>query len=163
MHPVKLIKICISVCLKIIYADVLLLHLCLIKKNIQVILMWAVKVKNCVKNTVNKAKFVNFNTVFLKKYHSAHHFSFKSSLANLLGNKVTDFYQKHWFLIFKVVAQRFELKADENSQFSFWFLTFSNNYPKIFFCFLAVLRGANNFHEKKPWDVVVFLRNIARK
>ena len=64
--------------------------------------------KNCVKNTVNDAKFVNFNTVFLKKYQSVYHFSFKSCLTNLLGNKITNFYQKHWLLIFKMVAQRFD-------------------------------------------------------
>ena len=139
MHPVKLIKICISVCLKIIYADVLLLHLCLIKKNIQVILMWAVKGKNCVKNTVNKAKFVNFNTVFLKKYHSAHHFSFKSSLANLLGNKVTNFYQKHWLLIFKMVAQRFEGWW----KFSIFILVsyFQQQLPKDFLLFSSSTQG----------------------
>ena len=62
--------------------------------------MWALKAENFVKNRVNDAKFVNFNT--------AHHFSFKSFLANLLGIKITNFYQKHWLLIFKMVAQRCE-------------------------------------------------------
>ena len=46
--------------------------------------MAALKVKNCVKKWINDAKFVNFNTVFLKKYLSAHDFPFKSCLANLL-------------------------------------------------------------------------------
>ena len=57
---------------------------------------------------VNDTKFVNFKTVFPKKYHSAHYFSFKSCLTKLLGNKITNFYQKQWLLIFKMVAQRFE-------------------------------------------------------
>ena len=100
MHHLKLIKICFSVCLEFKYA-VLLLHLCLMKKNF-------VKLFLCVKNTVTDAKFINFNTVFLKEYHSTHLFSFKSCLKNLLGNKITNFYQKQWSLIFKMVAQRFE-------------------------------------------------------
>ena len=52
------------------------------KKNCQIILMSAVKRKKYVKNKVN-AKFVNFNTVFIKKYHSVHHFCFKSCLVSL--------------------------------------------------------------------------------
>ena len=95
---------------------------------------------------------------FSEKYHSAHQFSFKSCLANLLGNKITNFYRKHWFLIFK------DVKGDENSQFSFcFFFYFNKSYPKIFLCFLAVILGVNNFHEKKPWDVIAFLRTTARK
>ena len=121
--------------------------------------MWALKAKNCMKNRVNDGKFVNFNTAILKKHHSAYHFSFKSYLAKLLGNKITNLYQKQWLLICKMVAQRCEgwLK------FSFWFFTFSNNYPKIFLCSVAVLRDVNNFHEKQPREVVAFLTNIARK
>ena len=48
------------------------------------------------------------------------------------------------------------MKGDENSQFHSVF-SFSNNYPNIFLCFLAVLRCVNNFREKKNyWGVVVF-------
>ena len=100
-------------------------------------------------------------TQFFSKNISAHHFCFESCLANLLGNKITIFYQKHWLLIFKMVAQR----CDWWWKFSIFIrlFTFSNNYPKILFCFLAVIRGINNFHEKKLCDVVAFLRNIARE
>ena len=100
-------------------------------------------------------------TLFFSKNISAHHFCFESCLANLLGNKITIFYQKHWLLIFKIVAQRCEWWW----KFSIFIplFAFSNNYPKILLCFLAVIRGVNNFHEKKPCDVVAFLRNIARE
>ena len=100
-------------------------------------------------------------TQFFSKNISAHHFCFESCLANLLGNKITIFYQKHWLLIFKMVTQRCEWWW----KFSIFIplFTFSNNYPKILLCFLAVIRGVNNFHEKKPCDVVAFLRNIARE
>ena len=100
-------------------------------------------------------------TLFFSKNISAHHFCFESCLANLLGNKITIFYQKHWLLIFKMVTQRCEWWW----KFSIFIplFTFSNNYPKILLCFLAVIRGVNNFHEKKPCDVVAFLRNIARE
>ena len=30
--------------------------------------MWTSKAKNCVRNRVNDAKFVNFNRAFIKKY-----------------------------------------------------------------------------------------------
>ena len=100
-------------------------------------------------------------TLFFSKNISAHHFCFESCLANLLGNKITIFYQKHWLLIFKMVTQRCEWWW----KFSIFIplFTFSNNYPKILLCFLAVIRGVNNSHEKKPCDVVAFLRNIARE
>ena len=100
-------------------------------------------------------------TQFFSKNISADHFCFESCLANLLGNKITIFYQKHWLLIFKMVTQRCEWWW----KFSIFIplFTFSNNYPKILLCFLAVIRGVNNFHEKKPCDVVAFLRNIARE
>ena len=64
--------------------------------------------KNCVKNTVNDAKFVNFNTVFLKKYHTAHHFSFKSSLAKLRGNKVKQFLSKTLVADFQNGSSKFK-------------------------------------------------------
>ena len=119
--------------------------------------MWALEAKTCVRNRVNDAKFVNFNRAFLKKYHIAHHFSFKSSLANLLGIKITNFHQKHWLLIFKMVAQRYK-GCQKFSIFTLVFY-FRQQLLKDF----VFSRGVNNFHEKNPWDVVAFLRNVTGK
>ena len=122
--------------------------------------MWAIKGKSCVKNRINDAKSVNFNTFFLKKYQCPS-FLFWILLSKPSGKQNNNFYQKHWLLIFKMVTQRCEWWW----KFSIFIplFTFSNNYPKILLCFLAVIRGVNNFHEKKPCDVVAFLRNIARE
>ena len=111
----------------------------------QIILMWAVKRKKCVKNLVNDAKFINFNTIFLKKYHSSHHFSFKSCLKNFLGDKITNFHQT-MFANFQNGSSK--IWSVIKILFSFWLFTFSNNYPKIFLHFLAVLRDVNNFMKK---------------
>ena len=134
MHPLKIIKICFSVCFEIKYANVLLLHLCLIKKALSNYSYVSSKRKKSCKNKVNDTKFVNFNTVFPKKYHSAHYSSFKSCLTKLLGNKITNFYQKRWLLIFKMVAQRFEGWWKFSIFILFFFFTFINNYPKTFLC-----------------------------
>ena len=107
--------------------------------------MWAVKAKTCVKNRLNDARFVLFNTLFPRKYHSAHHVFFKSCSVNLLGMKIANFYQQYWLLISK--RQLKDSNGDENSQFSLWFFTFSNNFPKVL-CFLAVFRGVNNSMKK---------------
>ena len=98
---------------------------------------------------VNNAKFVTFNTIFSKKYHCSSIFFFKFCLANILGSKIKEIYQKHWWL----------MNGDENSQFHSVF-SFSNNYPNIFLCFLAVLRCVNNFREKKIIGVWLFSQEI---
>ena len=57
-----------------------------------------------------------------------------------------------------MVAQRYEWWW----KFSI-FITFSNNYPKIFLCFLAVLTDFNNFHEKKSLGCGCFLQKYSQK
>ena len=72
------------------------------------VLYMDIKRKKIVKNRISDAKFVNFNTVFLKKYHSAHHFSFKSSLAKLRGNKVKQFLSKTLVADFQNGSSKFK-------------------------------------------------------